>query len=105
VAQAILFLASDAAAFVNGAMLDVNGGRMDGFLAAVQNKNARCTSFDDPNCVRRAGARDVLGYHDERELPNYWKYARDFVLQCVARLGDFFVPLLGAGSALGGDGL
>jgi phospholipase C len=65
----------------NSSKLDVNGGRMDGFLAAVQNKNARCTSFDDPNCVRRAGARDVLGYHDERELPNYWKYARDFVLQ------------------------
>ncbi len=22
-----------------------------------------------------------MGYHDERELPNYWRYARDFVLQ------------------------
>jgi NAD(P)-dependent dehydrogenase (short-subunit alcohol dehydrogenase family) len=27
VAQAVLFLASDAARFINGAMLDVNGGR------------------------------------------------------------------------------
>ena len=28
-----------------------------------------------------------------------------FVLQVVARFGDLFVPLLGAGSAFGGDGL
>ena len=27
VAQAVLFLASDAASFVNGALLDINGGR------------------------------------------------------------------------------
>ena len=24
---------------------------------------------------------DVMGYHDAREIPNYWRYARDFVLQ------------------------
>ena len=22
-----------------------------------------------------------MGYHDSREIPNYWTYARDFVLQ------------------------
>ena len=24
---------------------------------------------------------DVMGYHDAREIPNYWAYARHFVLQ------------------------
>ena len=24
---------------------------------------------------------DVMGYHDAREIPNYWTYAHDFVLQ------------------------
>jgi phospholipase C len=24
---------------------------------------------------------DVMGYHDGRDLPNYWAYARNFVLQ------------------------
>ena len=24
---------------------------------------------------------DMMGYHDQREIPNYWTYARDFVLQ------------------------
>ena len=23
----------------------------------------------------------MMGYHDQREIPNYWTYARDFVLQ------------------------
>ena len=24
---------------------------------------------------------DVMGYHDGNEIPNYWRYARDYVLQ------------------------
>ncbi len=24
---------------------------------------------------------DVMGYHDAREIPNYWTYAQNFVLQ------------------------
>jgi phospholipase C len=32
--------------------------------------------------VRQPGAsRDVMGYHTRAEIPNYWKYARNFVLQ------------------------
>ena len=61
--------------------VDVNGGRMDGFLTAIHKGAGRCKEFDDPNCAGRARVRDVLGYHDGRELANYWKYARDFVLQ------------------------
>jgi phospholipase C len=43
------------------ALIDVDRGRMDGFVAN--------------------GGRTMMGYHDAREIPNYWTYARDFVLQ------------------------
>src|SRR5207247_4446782 len=33
---------------------------------------------------------DVMGYHDASEIPNYWTYARDFVLQ-----DHMFEPNLG----------
>ena len=59
------------------ANIDVDAGKMDGFLAAASGARRNCTGADDPSC----GGGDVLGYHDERELPNYWRYARDFVLQ------------------------
>jgi phospholipase C len=64
------------------AVADVNGGAMDGFL--VQAEKARlgggCSDPNDPECLT-ASERDVMGYHDDREIPNYWTYARDFVLQ------------------------
>jgi phospholipase C len=46
----------------------VHGGRMDGFVLAAQAK------------LHRTGT-DVMGYHDAREIPNYWRWARAFVLQ------------------------
>lgn len=63
----------------HASIADVNGGRMDGFLTSIKGKR-QCIGADDPSCTA-ARSRDVMGYHDERELPNYWKYARDFVLQ------------------------
>ncbi len=60
------------------AVEDVAGGRMDGFIAAAERARRACRNPNAPNC---AGSAEVMGYHDERELPNYWKYARDFVLQ------------------------
>jgi len=44
------------------AIADINGGKMDGF-------------------VGQAGQQDVMGYHTATDIPNYWKYAGDFVLQ------------------------
>jgi phospholipase C len=66
---------------------DIGEGRMDGFVASAE-KGLRCTSTD-PSCsvctTEREeggpGCVDVMGYHDAREIPNYWEYARDFVLQ------------------------
>jgi phospholipase C len=66
------------------ATADINGGKMDGFIAeALKGKKATCTGPDDPNCGGdgKSGGSDVMGYHDAREIPNYWTYAQDFVLQ------------------------
>ena len=63
---------------------DINGGKMDGFIAeALAGQKQVCTTPDDPRCGGngRSGGSDVMGYHDAREIPNYWKYAQDFVLQ------------------------
>jgi phospholipase C len=59
---------------------DVNGGRMDGFIREAQHAPHRCINQNDPVCSQ-AAALDVMGYHDDHEIPNYWEYARQFVLQ------------------------
>ena len=62
------------------AVADINGGKMDGFLATFRKAQAACKKPDTPGCV--IGAKpDVMGWHDAREIPNYWAYARNFVLQ------------------------
>ena len=60
---------------------DIEGGSMDGFIAQVQQaKSQQCTNPNDPICTSSA-ATDVMGYHDGAEIPNYWAYAKNFVLQ------------------------
>ena len=74
---------------VSDAVADIDNGRMDGFIAQAEqgmgctsgdpscspcNDNSQATS-SSPSCV------DVMGYHDAREIPNYWTYAEQFVLQ------------------------
>jgi phospholipase C len=49
---------------------DINGGKMDGFIEQAEKGKAGCTQTDDPVCGN--GATDVMGYHDAREIPNYW---------------------------------
>ncbi len=56
---------------------DVDGGKMDGYLLVARKAIQGCAQTQDPRC----GGNDVMGYHDEHEVPNYWRYARDFVLQ------------------------
>jgi len=62
------------------ARMDIDGGRMDGFIRAAQHSRHRCHNPNDPVCSPNS-ALDVMGYHDAREIPNYWAYARNFVLQ------------------------
>ena len=70
---------------------DINGGRMNGYIASVESGHPdtdrlSChvpitttvqllTVLNGPPCL------DVMGYHDQREIPHYWAYARNFVLQ------------------------
>ena len=49
------------------ATADINGGKMNGFIAQAE--------------AGQVQSVDVMGYHDARELPNYWTYAKNFVLQ------------------------
>jgi phospholipase C len=63
------------------AVADINGGKMDGFVAEQQHGGAKhCVGQFDPRCGS-SGHPDVMGYHDAREIPNYWQYASNFVLQ------------------------
>ena len=65
------------------ATADVNGGKMDGFVAqAEQARRKGCKANpNDPICSQRSANPDVMGYHDGRDVANYWAYARNFVLQ------------------------
>jgi phospholipase C len=59
---------------------DVNGGKMNGFVRQAEIAARGCViGVDNPNCSPSA-TPDVMGYHDAREIPNYWRYAQNFVL-------------------------
>ena len=60
---------------------DIDGNKMDGFLVSVSSGLPICKNFTDPNCVVAKTSPDVMGYHDRHEIPNYWTYADNFVLQ------------------------
>lgn len=62
------------------AVTDIHGGKMDGFIMAFRNAQRACTNPDAPGCAKGASP-DVMGWHDAREIPNYWAYAQNFVLQ------------------------
>jgi len=49
---------------------DVNGGKMDGFVGQAELKckpGSKCKT-------------EVMGFHVQSDIPNYWKYAQNFVL-------------------------
>jgi phospholipase C len=83
---------------------DIDGGKMDGFVIERE-KELEVEGCKPPAGVRRHSARqldylqsvddnegiprrydestcisDVMGYHDGTDLPNYWAYAKNFVL-------------------------
>jgi len=69
----------------DNAVADINGGKMDGFLresykakgfAAAPRARSRPLNF-----APGKNPQDVMGYHDFREIPNYWDYAKLYVLQ------------------------
>jgi phospholipase C len=61
---------------------DIDSGKMDGFVTqAVKGLGAVCNGVFDPLCSAATKKVDVMGYHDAREIPNYWTYAEQYVLQ------------------------
>jgi phospholipase C len=59
---------------------DIAGGKMDGFVAQAESASTICADPTNPACT--AGSTvDVMGYHTAQEIPNYWAYAHNFVLQ------------------------
>jgi phospholipase C len=64
---------------VGNAISDVDGGRMDGFIRQREGARSSCNEPDDPACSGTSKP-DVMGYHTSAEIPNYWAYARNFVL-------------------------
>jgi len=64
----------------SNAVADVNRGKMNGFIRQRDAARLTCSNPDDPACSG-VGPPDVMGYHTGAEIPNYWAYAQNFVLQ------------------------
>ena len=62
------------------------GCQMDGFVGQAESGSNCGSDPTNPQCSPCSGAsagacNDVMGYHDGSDIPNYWTYAHDFVLQ------------------------
>ncbi len=64
---------------------DVNGGKMDGFIRMAVDSPIYCPDHRTATSCKGhfgpQGQPDVMGWHDAREIPNYWSYAEHFTLQ------------------------
>ena len=70
----------------SNAAADIDGGKMDGFIAQAETGRKGCSNPNDPACTN-GKSDDVMGYKDARDIPNYWAYAQHFALQ-----GRMFEP-------------
>jgi phospholipase C len=60
----------------------IDGGKMDGFIRVMAGaKSLGGCPTNIPTCVAKGREHAVMGYHTASEIPNYWAYARNFVLQ------------------------
>jgi phospholipase C len=62
------------------ATADINAGAMNGFVGQAEHAKKGCAATFNPSCAG-TGTPDVMGYMDQREIPNYWSWAGDYVLQ------------------------
>jgi phospholipase C len=58
---------------------DIDRGRMDGFIREAESAKKGCATLLDPACSKTGD--DVMGFHDRGDIPNYWSYADQFVLE------------------------
>lgn len=64
------------------AVSDIAGGAMNGFLNAAARLGSKCTDTNPRcSCSGSGTCTELMGYHDARELANYWTYAKSYVLQ------------------------
>jgi len=82
------------------AAVAIDGGKMDGFIRVALAGSSyaywnfgpngkplkieyHCKNLTDPNCGESAGQgpNRVMVYHVQSDIPNYWAYAKSFVLQ------------------------
>ncbi len=65
--------------------IDIAGGAMDGFIRSMPDLRNKCwTDPQTPGCAPMLGPEmqpDVVSYHTDATIPNYWTYAQRFVLQ------------------------
>jgi phospholipase C len=62
------------------------GCKMDGFVGQAEKASNCTTNPNDPQCSPCRGGttgacNDAMSYHDGSDIPNYWAYARNYVLQ------------------------
>jgi phospholipase C len=62
------------------ASADIDNGKMDGFIGQTLSAKKGCLDQNNPACAN-SPTPDVMGYHTQGDIPNYWAYAKDFVLQ------------------------
>ena len=61
------------------AALDIDDGLMNGFVSESEIGGGRgCGGF--AGVCSTSAPSDAMGYHDAREIPNYWSYAQHYVL-------------------------
>ena len=66
--------------------LSVNGGAMNGFIKAQETMYSVCAVKPNLFECRHAkdgptGQPDVMGFHTGKDIPNYWAYAKRYLLQ------------------------
>jgi phospholipase C len=65
-----------------GSKADIRGGAMDGFVNTVIKVKGDCIKRPGPSCGDGPATKnDVMGYHTQSDIPNYWAYAKNYVLQ------------------------
>jgi phospholipase C len=62
------------------AAADIDGGKMDGFVTQLSGARKGCADPNNPACTN-SSTPDVMGYHTAGDVPNYWSYASNYVLQ------------------------
>jgi phospholipase C len=61
-------------------LVDIDNGKMNGFIISAEKGNRGCGPVTDPAVCAGSAPTDVMGYHDGKDIPNYWAYAKTYTL-------------------------